>query len=162
MRRLIHYGTRPLTTIYSVPQNTDSTLGIGKPSGLWVSAEGEDDWQSWCRDGNFGLKQCQTEVILKPDHKVLELVGVDAIDSFHAKYSVVGYKYGSGLGERLAIDWVKVAAEYQGIVIAPYVWSRRLMMDSWGKGSVSDWYYGWDCASGCIWDAEAVAELRAI
>ncbi len=22
------------------------------------------------------------------------------------------------------------------------------------------WYYGWDCASGVIWDAEAVAELR--
>ena len=22
------------------------------------------------------------------------------------------------------------------------------------------WYYGWDCASGCIWDPAAVAEIK--
>lgn len=51
------------------------------------------------------------------------------------------------------INWPMVADRYQGIVIAPYLWSRRM------DGGL--WYYGWDCASGCIWDAAAVASVTA-
>ncbi|QBI98814.1 hypothetical protein SEA_BOBBY_184 [Mycobacterium phage Bobby] len=50
------------------------------------------------------------------------------------------------------IDWGKVAADYGGIIIAPYQWSRR--MDP-------HWYYTWDCASGCIWNLEAIESLEA-
>lgn len=45
-----------------------------------------------------------------------------------------------------------IGARYDGIVITPYVWSMRLDRSAF-------WYYGWDCASGCIWNASAVAEL---
>ncbi len=50
-----------------------------------------------------------------------------------------------------AIEWWRVAQKYPGIMITPYCWQRRLDLF---------WYYGWDCASGCIWDSEAVASIE--
>lgn len=50
------------------------------------------------------------------------------------------------------IDWDAVAGTYQGIIITPYIWERRL--------GDSAWYYSWDCASGCIWDPAAIGSLR--
>ena len=47
--------------------------------------------------------------------------------------------------------WPGVAAEgWAGIEIAPYIWARRL-------DGPARWYYGWDAASGCIWDPTAAA-----
>ncbi len=54
-----------------------------------------------------------------------------------------------------AVDWTRIASEYQGIIIAPYVWECRL-------NDSCNWYYGWDCASGCIWDAAAVALIEPL
>lgn len=48
------------------------------------------------------------------------------------------------------IDWASVCRAYQGIVISPYFWSRRM-------GPM--WYYSWDCASGVIWDADAIESV---
>ena len=53
------------------------------------------------------------------------------------------------------IDWRLVAEEWQGIVIAPYLWERRFDSDA-------RWYYSWDCASGCIWDHRAIAAIELI
>ena len=53
------------------------------------------------------------------------------------------------------IDWKKVKSKYQGIIIAPYQWSCRLNLDS-------NWYYGWDCASGCIWDLDCIKDFKLI
>lgn len=38
---------------------------------------------------------------------------------------------------------------------APYQWRRR-------NERGFSWYYGWDCASGCIWRASAIREIRLI
>ena len=46
-------------------------------------------------------------------------------------------------------DWAKVASHYDGIEICPYIESRRNMT----------WYYGWDVASGCVWNASGIKEL---
>jgi hypothetical protein len=53
---------------------------------------------------------------------------------------------------RFEIEWRKVAERFDGIIIAPYIWQRRLDLES-------SWYYSWDCASGCIWNASAVREI---
>ena len=42
-----------------------------------------------------------------------------------------------------AIDWEAALADWDGELIAPYMWSRRLEYM---------WYYGWDCASGGTWN----------
>lgn len=54
---------------------------------------------------------------------------------------------GDGPGE--FIDWTRVAARYTGIEICPRLGGMR-----WFAGT--DWYHGWDVASGCIWTASAV------
>lgn len=154
MARLIHYGKKFLRKVRSVKQGSDATAGLGKPCGLWVSVEGEQDWKEWCEAEQFGCLDCATQVILKPEARILWLRGTVGLDKFHEEYSFEQYR--SGTYTRMAIRWPSVAEKFQGIIIAPYVWSRRL------NGPVSNWYYGWDCASGCIWDAEAVAELRPI
>lgn len=158
MSRLIHYSDKHLIEVYSVPLAEQSSHrgGLHKPRGLWVSVEGENDWKEWCEGERFGCLDCATEIILAADANVLWLVGSTELDQFHAEYSVVAYRYGGNLGVRTAIEWPRVAGKYQGIIIAPYVYARRL------EEPVSDWYYGWDCASGCIWDAAVVAKVRPI
>jgi hypothetical protein len=92
----------------------------------------------------------ETVIVLSDSANILRLWCPADIDAFHEGYSVQDRYY------RPKIDWARVAEEYQGIIIAPYCWQRRL------DGPAHSWYYGWDCASGCIWDAEAIAELVAI
>lgn len=46
-------------------------------------------------------------------------------------------------GRKFDVDWSKVAEHYDGIEIAPYIYKARM-------GHF--WYYGWDVASGCIWN----------
>jgi hypothetical protein len=154
--RLIHYSRRPLLHVRSVEQSRRADRGV-KPDGLWFSVgDGEDGWRSWCAsemphwlDGALA-----TEVVLASDATMLRLVGATEIDAFTAVYGILPH-YANGRTDLFthedAIDWRRVAEKYQGIIIAPYVWERRHELR---------WYYGWDCSSGVVWDAKAVAELR--
>ena len=148
---LLHFSIKPLVSVHSVNQNPDDIQM--KPDGLWVSAgHGEDSWPSWCRSERFGLERFThvTEIVLGEDARILYLEGHDAITGFDAVFGETP----SWCYWRTYISWYRVAERYQGIVIAPYIWSQR-MGDCF-------WYYTWDCASGCIWDASAIAELRPI
>lgn len=146
---LLHYSREPLVTVRSVEQGDQPDM---KPRGLWVSVLGEDDWQSWCESEGFATETFkQTEITLAPDAKILRLSEDWQIIDLTRKFDVPGTRRTPHW--RIMLDWRKVAALYQGIIIAPYSWQCR------HHGETS-WYYGWDCASGCIWDAAAVAELR--
>lgn len=145
--KLIHYSPKPLTEV----RDARNTVPDLKPNGLWVSVEGEDDWPSWCRSEGFATDRlgCETEIILRPDAKILHLqTALDLLD-FTRRHVVQSERYCAD------IDWPHVASEYDGIVIAPYQWSLRL-------DHRTNWYYGWDCASGCIWRSRAVAQVRPV
>ena len=45
------------------------------------------------------------------------------------------------------VAWSEVAEDYSGIIVAPY--SRE-------RSESYLWYYGWHCASGCIWDTDII------
>lgn len=157
--RLLHYTTAPLTAIRSVAQR-QPTGEFDKPAGLWVSAEGPGDWREWCKAEEFGDPDAQRcyEIVLAPEASVLRLSGPNLLRAFSAEYGTVRPHADSGpvlLRDCTAIDWPRVAERYAGILIAPYVWECRL------DHRVS-WYYGWDCASGCIWDASAVERIVEI
>lgn len=117
-------------------------------NGLWVSVEGENDWREWCVSNDFALGRLthMHEIALAKDAKVLRLSSVRDIDDLTHRYGCVPMSY---VPDCVGIDWRRVATDYEGIIIAPYILSRRLH-------DGSNWYYGWDCASGCIWDAAAV------
>lgn len=129
-----------------------------KPRGLWYSVEGnEDGWSDWCRYNEF----CETD--LQIAHAVeLDVERVVVIDNgasllaFQREYcrphpilAEFDKEYAELVGpdRHGVIDWPLVATRYDGIEIAPYQYAHRM-------GSL--WYNTWDCASGCIWNIDAI------
>jgi hypothetical protein len=140
--KLLHYSHKPVTHVTSASQDESLIL---KPNGFWISVD--DEWKQWCIAENFRL-DCLNyvyEVTLAPKANILRISDVSGIDEFTEKF----------VGAELFIQWNAVAQLYSGIIIAPYIWERRMSRDTM-------WYYGWDCASGCIWDADAIADIRLI
>lgn len=82
--------------------------------------------------------------------KMLTLKSVQTIRRFTEQYSA--NVFSTLKLDHLAsfgIDWPRVAAVYDGIEIPRYIYQCRLE-----RGVI--WYYGWDCASGCVWNLDRV------
>lgn len=146
---LRHHSKAPLALDALEQRGQEAGL---KPSGLWVSVGSE--WQDWCSSEDWGLDGTELlyRVALNPTAKILTIESVEQLDSFTASYPAQE-AWAQGMG---MIDWPRVATEFDGIIISPYQWSRRL------GGIATLWYYGWDCASGCIWNPAAVESLTLI
>jgi len=157
MSRLIHYADKPLTAVHSVQQGGADDYRPFKPKGLWVSVEGDDDWPSWCKSEGFALEKlaCATEVVLRDAASILWIKDADELDRFSEEYAYDPFAMPLAMRNKMAARWWVVAERWQGIIIAPHIYSRRLSPQH-------SWYYSWDCASGCIWDGDAVAELRQL
>ena len=143
---LTHYSETPVLRVRHARRQEVAP----KPRGLWLSVDGKDDWAEWCAAESYPIGRIAHDVELAVGHNVAWLSGDDDIDRFHARYCMrpypnMYYWY---------IDWRTVARDFDGIIIAPYCWGRRL------QGAASDWYYGWDCASGCIWYPRAIASIE--
>jgi hypothetical protein len=153
--RLLHYSIGPLGTLRD--QDQDSSPDTIKPSGLWLSVEGERDWKEWCEAESFRLNQwkVEQEVTLKDDalepmfggrkRGVLHLYSPACLDEFTRLYG----KQLMPMSRHEWIDWPTVAADYDGLIISPYIHERRMSLL---------WYYGWDAASGCIWRPKRVVQ----
>jgi hypothetical protein len=151
--RFLHYSAEPLTVVRSVVQEPGAMSGE-KPDGLWFCAgSGEDGWKQVCESAGYDPRRLKfvAEILFKPTADIMHVIGLDGMDAFTKKYSFAA-KWASGT-RRHDIDWFRVAEEFQGIIIAPYVLNRRF--DAHDR-----WYTSWDCASGCVWDADAVLELK--
>lgn len=149
---LTHYSAERVKRVYSSEQNTGPSF---KPHGLWVSVDEDGDgWADWCRGEDFRLESLRYvhNVNLWRDANILHLrSGID-LDDFTNIYAE-SFGGGDALYAPLYICWDRVAEEYDGILISPYQWSRRL-------DDRAPWYYSWDCASGCIWQANAVSSIQ--
>lgn len=136
-----HFSKAESITPYSVEQTSKEHF---KPRGLWLSVDGEDDWLSWCESEQFGIGANRFRVKLTDGPLLLSTV--DEVRQFDREFG--------NDRDRYFVDWVAVAARWPGIIIAPYQWPLRL--------SDVSWYYPWDCASGCIWDASVVTSVERI
>lgn len=147
LNNLFHYSITPLKKIYSYPANKQGVERKDKPGGLWVSVE--DDWEKWCRAKKFGVEylKYKNKITLSKNANILFLLWEASVISFSIKYRENNDYCCSD------INWKEVAKNYQGIIIAPYIWSLR-------RDERTHWYYGWDCASGCIWDKKAVSKIE--
>lgn len=141
--KLWHYTAEPFV-IEPRSYEQDEPNTFGKPRGFWVSVEGEYDWPSWCRAEEFGLDRLSYRSPVSISGNIL-YVGPDEMTAFEQEFSVLLRRFITF--EDRAIDWRKVADRYDGIIIAPYSWEHRLD---------ARWYYTWDCASGCIWNLDAI------
>lgn len=109
-----------------------------KPEGLWFGFGTfwidwvKDEMPEWIKDGIYKLTIDTSKILV-----------VDSLSDFHKKYNVKLY------GHAIGINWLRIANEFSGIEIPSYQRDFRLASDYL-------WYYGWDVASGCIWDKSAL------
>lgn len=153
-KRLIHFSD---SKIDEPLRDVDAQESGRKPKGFWISVEGGDDgWKSWCEAEGFALDKFEVSYEIKlvemPNIKIIS--NALDLDCFHEKYKEPISP--EAVYVRDHINWNRVADEYKGIIIAPYIWERRL------EGDASSWYYGWDCASGCIWDTSAIDSINLV
>ena len=147
---LVHYSNSVVEKVVSVEQQEG--MKNFKPRGFWFSVEDGDGWREWCEAEAFRL-DClafEHEVELHSDAHILHLSSGEDIDKFSKEFGFGGV---SDFMNYMLLTWDRVAAQYQGLIIAPYQWEKRLDPDC-------GWYYGWDCSSGCIWDANAIASVK--
>jgi hypothetical protein len=149
--QLTHYSKKPLGKVRSVRQIREVSM---KPLGLWVSDDAEYGgeamgWPHWCEAEQFSVDRMEVRSIvsLAAPGRLLWLGSVEEIDGFHAEFAEPMFR------DYRLIRWDRVAEVWAGIVITPYQWARRF--DDKAK-----WYYSWDCASGCIWDASVIASVE--
>lgn len=160
---LEHYTSEPLVFDRGRIYDQQKPRGFGKPVGFWVSVAGEDDWPSWCRSEEFcvgSLKNC-SRITLAEDAKVLLVSSPGQLIEFHRAFSIEdpdrplleGSDPFTTTFNRLhrPVVWSLVIERWQGVVFAPYLWSMRFDGPSF--------YYGLDCASGCIWDLDAIKSV---
>lgn len=162
---LEHYSKVPLEwpprSYVQAPLGTDGNF---KPKGLWVSVRGEYDWPWWCRAEDFQVSRLAMR-------QIVHLTGNARILTIESEEQILEFDAIFGVDHPLSptftwhqIDWGRVASEHDGIVIAPYLWSCRLPMEERDspRSKVSNWYYPWDCASGCIWNAGAIDSFELV
>lgn len=167
--QLYHYSKDPIDKLDHDfhRKNHEYMPGMSKPFAFWFSIEDyEDDetWLTWCIGQNFQLEclKHRHKVILKSDVNILFLQTSEEIRDFGFKYQgndqfhfdTFLMQSGSQTHRYIyKIKWNEVSKEYDGIIIAPYDWKSRMKSETL-------WYYGWDCASGCIWNYDAIDRIE--
>jgi hypothetical protein len=156
---LIHYSKSIIESLDDRPYLQTELSWQAKPNGLWISVEDEGsgyNWREWCIAEDFVVDRLKYshQLILKPSAKIIHLKTPEEIFEFTKKYAAPTRFFDKEYDTN-EINWDEVKKEYQGIIISPYQWDCRLALES-------QWYYGWDCSSGCIWDLKCIQEFIPI
>lgn len=137
-----HWSIEPLKfPLRNVSQGGRSPPG--KPCGFWVSDESDYGWREWRRDNASDCSPHRTDFMLDAS-RVIHVRTESDLLAFDQIFSLITSR---GKHDFDRIDWVRVANMYDGILISPYQPTQRFDLS---------WYYGWDCASGCIWRPECL------
>lgn len=144
---LSHFSKRPFQ--FESTRAYKQQVQQMKPKGLWLSHESANHpWSAFCLDAGW-RDSLSHRVEFEVDVSDVLIINTDKkLAQFHKSYS---NRHDNFL---VLIDWEKVASNYAGIIISPYSYKYRLEIDYM-------WYYGWDCASGCIWELSALSELSS-
>ena len=128
-------------SLYPVGPDQEDEAGYLKPAGFWYEVDG--DWRRWCAENEWGREELRHlyEVTLA-DCRVLRIRNHAAMEAFNRRFG--RRRPAPAWCNDTVIDWGLVATEFDGVEVAPYRWECRL-------DDAFRWYYGWDCASGVIW-----------
>jgi len=147
--KLVHYSAAPIGALVVREQKSHSI----KPTGLWVSDDDdEQNWRAWCEaeDVRPDCLRFAYDVELVPDANVLFLRSAPEVLSFGREWLTDDPALREVNRSEMFLAWNRVRERWAGLMITPYQWEVRL-------GPM--WYYGWDCASGCIWDPAAIKSI---
>lgn len=151
--KLIHY-TKEKFSLETKDYGQRELRWRAKPNGLWISVEGPYDWKWWCESEGYNLENLVVsyEIKLKESAKILYLESEEEIFEMAEKYPAKTRTWDADL-DTYQLNWNEIKKKYQGIIIPQYLWGCRMSQKSC-------WYYGWDCASGCIWDLTCIEEFN--
>lgn len=153
MQRIHTTNKKAIRIPYSVPYIQELSW---KPIGMWYGIDWS--WHEWCKSESFGGRG-KNDFELELDMKnILVLNSVDKIRQFAETFGeypewMKNRPYFDGKPKDKYIDWKKVSQMYSGIEISPYQWKCRHEFM---------FYYGWDVASGCVWNLNAVKSVTQI
>jgi len=141
---LLHYCDKPFNFDRKCEYRN---AGAYKPFGFWVSVEGPDDWEEWCKTEEYNLDSLRHvyKVTISENANILHISTSQGMDDFNRRFAIKKSYF-------TEIAWENVYQEYDVLIISPYRWKHRLNQDF-------SWYYGWDCASGVIWNLEAIKNI---
>ncbi len=135
-------------------EQTNFRSVYGKPKGLWYAAGKE--WIEWV-EREMPHWMGDRFYKITPSSKVLKINTLAKFQAFVQAYGEMKPSMFQGQEPQPQfdqyIDWRRVAKDYPGIEIAPYRQDCRLEYA---------WYYGWDVASGCIWDKSGIKSIERI
>jgi len=138
-----------------------------KPNGIWYSCYG--GWLEWAADEmpdrlykyihemNIN-RNTQTDILHPDTDKILVVRTIKDFDEFHKLYkssSVPGLRRrrkGDIITDKNRINWKRVARDYGGIEICPFIKKRINHM----------WYNMWDVASGCVWNISIIKSFALV
>ena len=95
------------------------------PEGIWLSDEnGGGGWHAWCTSKRFALDRLTHWTDFEVDLAgVLHLATAEDLRAFAARYGIRIGDYGAW---SVAMDWERVAEDFTGVLITPYICSERL------------------------------------
>lgn len=123
-----------------------------KPKGFWYDCDGE--WARWVAEAmpyRIGKHNYKVQV---DTSKMIVIRNYREFVAFENKYKTTVLDQVPGFADEndLWINWPKVARDYSGIEIAPFI----------SKADDRNWYYVWDVASGCIWEKSALKNVEKV
>lgn len=121
-----------------------------KPRGLWYGIG--DSWLSWVKSEMPDWEYDNVYKIEVDKSKIKIIRTYDELVAFDGEYGV-DYESRIVLYNGRNIDWGKVANDFGGIEISPYIYKARYEFN---------WYYGWDVASGCIWSNDVITDIKKL
>lgn len=141
---LIHYSAKPLEGINNPDYQPKRHF---KPAGLWFSTNKHDGWRNWCNSVDFSMDRFnyKTTIKFKNDAKILQITDKRGVDKLFRRYGV------AKRDDKWAIDWKKITTKYDAIYMPKYFNDYRKKYP---------WYDTWDCASGCVWNKDAVKIVK--
>lgn len=150
--KLIHYSSQKIDRLEKRKYNQSDLRFQSKPNGLWISID--DAWKTWCESENYNVNSLSFsyEIVLKENADILHLKTKEDIFDFSKQYPSKTRDWDVEW-DTYHLQWDEVKKNHQGIIISPYQWESRLSLES-------SWYYGWDCACGCIWDISTIKYFK--
>ena len=142
---VIHLNVVPQIAFNSTTSNYRTHR---KPQGLWYGIE--TSWIEWCADNMPDKLSDFIYDIRINENLILKIRNKKEFDDFEKTYGIKIYDKKFYSNQQNYIDFHSVAEKYCGIEISPFLTDKE----------DSNWYCGWDCASGCIWDAKAIIAIK--
>ena len=152
MSTIRHYSEVLIDEIKSVEQPARGMpqLAVNKPMGLWLAIG--DGWVEYCKSINWRLGNYAYDATLAPDANVALILTFDDLRRFSRRFGYIPEFDGM---EFTVIDWHEVAKHHDGIVFM-----RRFKVIELDE--MTQWSYGWDVASACIWNKAAICEFKRV